>query len=531
MKRGIKKVLALLIAVFLFAGATAGCGNKAETADSATGSSASSGAVSSNSPVTLTVEVFDRGIQGQPDLNNNMWTRYINDNFGKPNNITVEFVPVLRSQEIDKLNILMAANEAPDICFTYDTATITKYIKNDGLTQLDDLLKDYGTNLTKYLGEEVLLYGKYNGKQMTVPAKRTVLADAGTFIRKDWLDKLGLPEPTTTEELYNTLVAFRDKNPGGVKTVIPWGIGGQGWSENYGNLFEAFWQKESDKDFVTVNGWLKPGNKEAVRFLNKCYNEKLLSPDFAIDKTGKQLDADLSNGNVGFFCLNWDYPWRPSIGIAQNLAQKDPNASFIPVDTFKNYEGKYKKKTYSPNGVSVIIPKSSKNAVQAIKYLDWMSDPNVIYYLQNGEEGVNYKMADGNIQPIPQTGDKMMTSTQNLDYTLIVNGTELGDPEKNIKAVASTYLGYESMAEKALNIFMTDGYQPFFFDTPNEASGKYGKTLGDKNNDMMAKLIYCKPAEFDKLYDSLVQELMDAGAKAVMDENIKIYDAMQATQK
>ena len=48
---------------------------------------------------------------------------------------------------------------------------------------------------------------------------------------------------------------------------------------------------------------------------------------------------------------------------------------------------------------------------------------------------------------------------------------------------------------------------------------------------MMTRLIYCKPAEFDKLYDSLVEEFMAAGGKAIMDENIKIYDAMHAHKK
>lgn len=529
LKSSVKKVLGFLLAVPILMGA-AGCGSNSGP-DTGPGSSRGSGTVSSEPAVTLTVEVFDRGLQGQPDLNNNVWTRYINDNFGKPNNITVEFVPVLRSQEVDKLNILMAANEAPDICFTYDSATITKYVKNDGITQLDDLLSEYGGDLTEYLGEEVLIYGRYNGNQMVVPAKRTVLADGGAFIRKDWLDKLDLPEPTTTDELYNTLIAFRDKNPGGVSNVIPWGISGTGVKENYGNLFESFWTEQSERDFVTTPGWLKPGNKEALKFLNKCYNENLISPDFAIDKTGKQFDADASNGNVGFFCCNWEYPWRTAPGIAKALEQNDPDAVFVPIDTFKNYEGKYKKITYSANGINVMIPKSSKNAVQAVKYLNWMADLEVIYYLQNGEEGVNHELVNGYPQPIPQTGDKMMISTQNLDYTLIVNGTELGDPDRNNQAVASTFAGYEDMAEKALKISMTDGYQPYFFDTPNEANGKYGKTLGDKNGDMTAKLIYCKPAEFDRLYDSLVQEYMDAGGKAVAEENIKIYDAMQANKK
>ena len=35
------------------------------------------------------------------------------------------------------------------------------------------------------------------------------------YIRKDWLEKLGLEEPKTVDELYNVLVTFRDKDPNG----------------------------------------------------------------------------------------------------------------------------------------------------------------------------------------------------------------------------------------------------------------------------------------------------------------------------
>jgi len=537
-----KNVLMPLTALMLVSSALAACGGNNEkeskpnsTSNSTTNSSTNSDSTTkeekpSEAPVTLTVEVFDRGVQGQPDLNNNTWTRYVNEKFGKPNNAIVKYVPVPRSQEVDKLNVLMAAGEAPDISFTYDNTTVYRYAKMNGIMQLDDLLAEHGKELTSYLGEKVLSYGFYNGKQMAIPAKRTSLAWNGFFIRKDWLDKLGLPIPTTQEELYNTLVAFRDKNPGGVDRVIPWGVAATGMNYNYGNLPESFWGEQSEEEFVTApapgSGWLRPGNKEALKFLNKLYNEKLISPDFALDKTAKQADADVTNGKVGFFSANWDYPLRQNISEA--LKGNVPDANFVPLDTFKNYEGKYKKIAYTENGINVIIPKSSKNAELAIKYLNWMSSPEVLFFMQFGEEGVNHEMVNGIPQVISQTGDNMQTSYLNLDYTLVVNGVELGDTEKNIKALATSAPGLEAIAEQSYKINTTDTYTEFYFDTPNESKIKYGKTLDDLNKQMTDKLVSCKPSEFDGLYDKLVEEYMAAGGKAVLEENVKIYEAMKA---
>lgn len=524
-KMKIKKMLALVPVLTLVTSALAGCGSD----QAKEGQASTAAAKGSGTPVTLTVEVFDRGIQGQPDLNNNTWSRYINDNFGKANNAVVKFVPVPRSQEIDKLNVLMASGEAPDISFTYDGATVSRYAKINGIQPLDELLAKHGKELTNYLGKTVLQYGQYNGKQMAIPAKRTSLAWGGMFIRKDWLDKLGMPLPTTRDELYNTLIAFRDKNPGGVNGVIPWGLAATGMNYGFGNLSESFWAKQTEEEFVTMPGWLKPGNKDTLKFLNKLYNEKLISPDFALDKTAKQADADVTNGKVGFFSANWDYPLRQN--ISEPLKTNVPTANFVPIDTFKNDEGKYKKIAYNENGVNVFIPKSSKNAELAIKYLNWMSDPKVLFFLQYGQEGVNHKMVNDMPQVITQTGDNMQTSYLNLDFTLVVNGVELGDQQKNIKALAASAPGYEAVAEKSYQINTTDTYTGFYYDTPNESNIKFGKTLGDLNKTMTDKLIVCKPAEFDGLYDKLVAEYMAAGGQAVMDESIKLYKNMQSNKK
>jgi putative aldouronate transport system substrate-binding protein len=92
----------------------------------------------------------------------------------------------------------MAANQAPDISFTYNESLMYNYIKNGGLTDLGPILDEHGKNLKAYLGETLLSYGNWGGVQYAIPAKRVLEACFGTFIRKDWLDKLNLPVPQTT---------------------------------------------------------------------------------------------------------------------------------------------------------------------------------------------------------------------------------------------------------------------------------------------------------------------------------------------
>ncbi|WP_438444196.1 extracellular solute-binding protein [Gorillibacterium sp. sgz5001074] len=484
---------------------------------------------------TLTVEVFDRGKPGQPDLNNNYWTRYINDNFGKQYNATVKFVTVPRSQEVEKLNVLMASGEAPDVAFTYDSATVYKYVSQGGLTDLGSVLEKHGSSLKSYLGGDILKYGQFNGKQYAIPGKRTFLAGFNTFIRKDWLDKLGLPVPTTAQQFYDTMVAFKEKNPGKVSGVIPYGYSLSSSTPGVGFIMEAFKPSNlTEKQFATLQAqsvtlppWNLPGYDKAVQYMNKMFNEGLISPNFATDKDGKQLDADISNGKVGAFYTNWDGPYRTAPGTYTNLKANVPGAELIPIDPWQNDAGKHPKQGYSPNGMFVLVPKFSKNADLAIQYLNWMVDPKNTLFLQNGKEGEDYNMVNGvPVQTGTTTsGDKMMTVANNLDYDILSNGIELGSPEKNVAAVSAGYPGFEKDVEKALKVSMTDYYAPYYYSMPNEADSKYRTQLTSLSAQMLAKLMFAKPAEFDSLYKSSVQQFMDQGGKAILDGYIQNYDA------
>ena len=66
----------------------------------------------------------------------------------------------------------------------------------------------------------------------------TDLVNTECVVNKDWLNKLGLKKPTTVDELYDVLVAFRDKDPNGnvKKDEIPF----IGLRDTLGRGFENF---------------------------------------------------------------------------------------------------------------------------------------------------------------------------------------------------------------------------------------------------------------------------------------------------
>lgn len=475
-------------------------------------------------PVTLKVELFDRGNTppGAPSITESFFVKYIQQNFGDPNNIKVEFVTVPRSEEVPKLNVLMAANEAPDLIFTYNEPTVLNWMKQGGLTELGDLINQHGPNLKKYLGDKQLVYGQFEGKQYTIPAKRTILAVHTPIIRKDWLDKLGMQPPKTTDEFYAALKAFKEKDPGNTGgKVIPYGINSN-W--NTDPLVRSFWKTMTEEEYATVPDLLKQGTKDAYKFMNKLYNEGLMSPDFALDKDGKKFQADMVNGLIGFATTDTNQPIYQS--YYSTLQKNVPEAVLLPIDPFVNSEGKTPKNLFSPLSAHMMIPKASKRAVEAIKLLNWMSDYKVIFALQNGTEGVTYKMGDDGVPSILDTDEAKKIMYNYLDYSIMINGKDMGDPEKTLLANAAVPK-YKDFTINSIKIGEKDGQLSVRFDRPIEADIKYGVTLKDKALEIFVKTLTAKPADFDKVFDDSVAEYMKNGGKEVMDEKIKVYREMK----
>ncbi|MDF2814152.1 MAG: hypothetical protein K0Q81_352, partial [Paenibacillus sp.] len=174
-------------------------------------------AVQGDLPRELSISMFDRGRvpAEEGSYEQNRWTKWINDNSG----IKVKWVPIPRSTAQQKLNTLFAANEAPDLIWEYDRNYIALLASQGALQPIDAYIEKYSTSYKKYLSEhpELKPYLTIDGKMYAVATKRGIdsIANQGMWIRKDWLDKLGLPMPKTDAELLSVAKAFVEKDPDG----------------------------------------------------------------------------------------------------------------------------------------------------------------------------------------------------------------------------------------------------------------------------------------------------------------------------
>src|SRR5690606_35302636 len=181
-----------------------------------------------------------------------------------------------------------------------------------------------------------------------------------------------------------------------------------------------------------------PGNKEALRFLNKLYHEGLIDPDFALlmDRESPHFQHNLVNGRIAAASPNTNEPVY--MGYLADLQKQDPNAILTPIDPFTTEEGLTPKRILPQNGMYIMIPKSSQNAEAAMKYLNWMAQPEHYITLQNGIEGETYEMKDG-VPVTLDTEESKRLLYNYIDYCIILNGKFVSpdDHERNIKANAA----------------------------------------------------------------------------------------------
>ena len=106
------------------------------------------------------------------------------------------------------------------------------------------------------------------------------------YIRKDWLDELGMEMPTTKEELGKYLYAVKEKNLGG-DTTIPWAMSGRNDTEKmYLNFLGSYVDLPDDRTAYIYNEWymsVAPGAEEGLKQLNQWYNDGLITKDFPTD--------------------------------------------------------------------------------------------------------------------------------------------------------------------------------------------------------------------------------------------------------
>lgn len=328
-----------------------------------------------------------------------------------------------QSDEVQAFNLMLSSGKLPDVIAYELTTDLEKLGIDGGLIPLEDLIKEHAPNITKFW-EENPQYKKdavaADGHIYMIPNYNDVEKLSLTqqyYIRKDWLQKLGLEEPKTVDELYNVLVAFRDKDPNGngKKDEVPLFLRGNIVRKillPLADIFkaQAVWYA---KDGKPVFGPAEEEWKNAMKTLAKWYKEGLIDQEvFTRGMTSR--DYMLSN-NLGGFTNDW-----PSAGTYNDRMQATIPGFDFSVILPPEYNGNRKTFFARPNYLGAWgITIAAKDPVTIVKYFDfWYSEEGRRLW-NFGLEGVDYTMVDGK----PQFTDRILKDPNGKNPVALIRET------------------------------------------------------------------------------------------------------------
>lgn len=345
-----KKLLALLLCLAMVATVFAACGDgsgsqsssapqSSQTGDSAPESSATGSEESSEAgepsgeavngtnpgnvlpivtePVTLTIAKERHMLDTTKSYNEKASFKNITEETG----LTLEFVELAAGTAAEKVPLMLAGGDMPDVFWAL--LSDAQILQNETqLVPLEDMLETFAPNSMKTYSElgtdwrtiATTPSGHIYGMLSRYESLYENTGDGIQIINKKWLEAVNKEVPTTLDEYYEVLKAFKEQDPNGngqadeipycfaedmwcasiTNDIGMWGIG-----NGYGDTNSNFHIRDG-KVSGTVN---TPEYREYLEFFHKLYAEGLIDAE-GFSQNTEVFSNKIKNNQVGTY-----YSW------------------------------------------------------------------------------------------------------------------------------------------------------------------------------------------------------------------------------
>lgn len=481
--------------------------------------------------ITLEIPVYERAFEGW-NVADNFYTRWIQKEFGDKYNVNVKYVPISRGNEVQDFQQLFAAHKAPDLVFHYDMPQQIAYYSEGILQPINwDEIANYAPTYWSNMSSTIEQYGVINNEQIFFFASRPDADNFLTLIRKDWVEQVGMKveDLTSLEKFNEMLLKWKEAGlgvAGGnlVRNNFTYNYAFRDWPID--EKYRAQYSDLSIADFTTV------ATERYLRNLNYQYNNGILDKEFYLRDDDNKVKSEFVSGRTGTYAT---YLSSNADVISATLAN-NPSAEFaILPPTAGTPEGLVPQgRAYWPfgfiMGVNYETPEMERIALWM--FLEWMSQPDVLFFLQNGVDGENYTLdADGLAVRNPDfAGESVLSNNNNKDYwALVIESAQYPDPAINKKAQIRNWApaGYESLIETHLQYYAdTAQYRTpdALFTEVVSTVGEYKADLNELFQELYIKVVTAPEDQFDTLYTAAKDEYLKAGYQEILDEKADIIE-------
>jgi putative aldouronate transport system substrate-binding protein len=255
----------------------------------------------------ITISVFRNQDPLILDYEDNYQTKWMEEQ----TNVNVEWMLVPSQQIAEKMNLLLASGtDLPDVWMQGSSnTTILKYGEEGIFLPLNEYIDEYAFELTKIIadlkgyGIDMLpSYTAPNGEIYGIPSVNTCKwceTIQRSWVDTRWLEAVGLDLPTTIDEFYDMLVAFKngDPNGNGKADEMPamgartgWGAKVEGFLMFPFIVYNAYGDRlilDDDTGKVTA-AYTQPEYLDGIKYIKKLIDDGLLDP-VSLTQTNQEL--------------------------------------------------------------------------------------------------------------------------------------------------------------------------------------------------------------------------------------------------
>ncbi|MFJ2043346.1 hypothetical protein ACIOBL_07055 [Paenibacillus taichungensis] len=331
-----------------------------------------------------------------------------------------------------KLRLMLSSDDPlPDVFSSKVMDTTNQFLTSGKVLDAGEAFDQYASPTWKAAMAEVPEAWQpfiENGKRMAIPIITEQASQAVLWIRKDWLDKLGLEAPRNLDELEQIMKAFTYDDPDGNGLKDTYGIdfaikdqylasptGDISWVFGAYGALPEIWGEDGKGQLMY--GSIQPEIKKALLILRSWQSKGYMGNNVALQDFS-QVNENVIAGKVGIVAgPRWfaDYP-------VKQLIARDSQAEFIPNPIPTGPDGTAGRLAGNSYSAALLISKDiSEEALQAFfKYQNYLYEATVTddpFFLSAYQNGYDYVLKqDGSINSESSTipGGKVNTSKYTL---------------------------------------------------------------------------------------------------------------------
>ncbi len=273
-------------------------------------------------------------------LTDNIWFKSYTEQLGI--DVSIAWTAPGGTQYDEKVNTQIAANDLPDFLMV-NANQLKMLVEYGAIHDMTEVFEQYATPFTKQMMADdmnvSIEQATFDGKLMALPQVNGSRDGSMVWwIRYDWLEKLGLKEPTTLDELVEVMNAFANNDPdgNGQKDTFGMGLCKELFSGNLGldslaQGLRAYPDGWVEKDGQKVYGSVQPEMKATLELLAKLYADGVIDKEFIV-KDASKVSEEVIAGKIGLFTGQHWQPFWP----LQDAKNNNPDADWRAISLVSN---------------------------------------------------------------------------------------------------------------------------------------------------------------------------------------------------